>query len=86
MTRHANGGVRKQRGQWLGLWYQDGVLTAYPLMVTQGDGHIVNTAFGAGLAPAVLTVAYTTTKHAVVGLSRSGAIGRRRLPWGRRAA
>ena len=47
----------------------NGVLTAYPLMVAQGDGHIVNTASGAGLAPAVLTVAYTTTKHAVVGLS-----------------
>ncbi len=47
----------------------NGVLAAYPLMIAQGHGHIVNTASGAGLAPNVLTVAYTATKHAVVGLS-----------------
>ncbi len=47
----------------------NGVLAAYPLMIEQGHGHIVNTASAAGLAPAVLTAAYTTTKHAVVGLS-----------------
>ncbi len=47
----------------------NGVLAAYPVMIEQGHGHIVNTASGAGLAPAVLTAAYTTTKHAVVGLS-----------------
>ena len=47
----------------------NGLLAAYPLMVAQGEGHIVNTASAAGLAPAVFTVAYTATKHAVVGLS-----------------
>jgi NAD(P)-dependent dehydrogenase (short-subunit alcohol dehydrogenase family) len=47
----------------------NGVTAAYPLMVAQGHGHIVNTASLAGLAPAVLTVAYSATKHAVVGLS-----------------
>ena len=47
----------------------NGVQAAYPRMIAQGQGHIVNTASGAGLAPAPLTVAYTTTKYAVVGLS-----------------
>ncbi|MCU1354336.1 MAG: short-chain dehydrogenase/reductase [Acidimicrobiales bacterium] len=47
----------------------NGVLAAYPLMVRQGHGHIVNTASGAGLAPAALVVPYVATKHAVVGLS-----------------
>ena len=47
----------------------NGVIAAYPLMVEQGDGHIVNTASAAGLAPAVMTAAYTASKHGVVGLS-----------------
>lgn len=47
----------------------NGVLAAYPLMIDQGKGHIVNTASGAGLAPLVFTVPYAATKHAVVGLS-----------------
>ena len=38
-------------------------------MVEQGHGHIVNTASLAGLTPAPLMLPYTTTKHAVVGLS-----------------
>jgi NAD(P)-dependent dehydrogenase (short-subunit alcohol dehydrogenase family) len=46
-----------------------GVLAAYPHMVRQGDGHIVNTASAAGLAPAALTPAYSAAKHGVVGLS-----------------
>ena len=46
-----------------------GVHAAYPLMLAQGHGHIVNTASLAGLvAPAIMTP-YTATKHAVVGLS-----------------
>jgi NAD(P)-dependent dehydrogenase (short-subunit alcohol dehydrogenase family) len=49
----------------------NGVLAAYPVMLAQGAGHIVNTSSGAGLAPTVLTVAYAATKHAVVGLSTS---------------
>jgi short-subunit dehydrogenase len=40
-------------------------------MVEQGFGHIVNTASMAGLMPGPGNVAYTTTKHAVVGLSTS---------------
>jgi NAD(P)-dependent dehydrogenase (short-subunit alcohol dehydrogenase family) len=49
----------------------NGVLAAYPVMIDQGAGQIVNTASGAGLAPSVLTAAYAMTKHAVVGLSTS---------------
>jgi NAD(P)-dependent dehydrogenase (short-subunit alcohol dehydrogenase family) len=47
----------------------NGVLAAYPKMVEQGHGHIVNTASGAGLAPPPFVTAYAMTKHAVVGLS-----------------
>lgn len=46
-----------------------GVAAAYPLMVKQGFGHIVNTASLAGLIPAPLLTPYTMTKHGVVGLS-----------------
>lgn len=34
----------------------NGVLAAYPAMVRQGHGHIVNAASAAGLTPAVLIV------------------------------
>jgi NAD(P)-dependent dehydrogenase (short-subunit alcohol dehydrogenase family) len=47
----------------------NGVRAAYPQMIEQGHGHIVNTASGAGLVAVPLTVPYTTTKFAVVGLS-----------------
>jgi NAD(P)-dependent dehydrogenase (short-subunit alcohol dehydrogenase family) len=48
-----------------------GVRAAYPLMIEQGFGHIVNTASLAGLTPFPLGVPYAMTKHAVVGLSVS---------------
>lgn len=48
-----------------------GVAVAYPLMLRQGHGHIVNTASVAGLIPAPLITPYSMTKHAVVGLSVS---------------
>jgi NAD(P)-dependent dehydrogenase (short-subunit alcohol dehydrogenase family) len=48
-----------------------GILAAYPVMIGQGFGHIVNTASIAGLNPAPLQISYTATKHAVVGLSRA---------------
>ncbi len=47
------------------------VATAYPIMVQQGFGHIINTASLAGLASAPLLTPYAMTKHAVVGLSTS---------------
>lgn len=46
-----------------------GAEAAYPRMVAQGHGHIVNVASMAGLAPTPMTLAYSTTKHAVVGLT-----------------
>ena len=47
----------------------NGVLAAYPLMVAQGHGHIINTASAAGLVAPPFVVAYAATKHAVVGLT-----------------
>jgi NAD(P)-dependent dehydrogenase (short-subunit alcohol dehydrogenase family) len=46
-----------------------GVAAAYPQMIRQGGGHIVNTASMAGLTAAGLVTSYVMTKHAVVGLS-----------------
>ena len=48
-----------------------GVAAAYPLMVGQGHGHIVNTASLAGLVPSPYLVPYAAAKHGVVGLSLS---------------
>lgn len=47
----------------------NGILAAYPRMIEQGRGHIVNTASGAGLVSPPFVTAYATTKHAIVGLS-----------------
>jgi len=47
----------------------NGVVSAYPVMIRQGSGHIVNTASLAGLIPTPGATGYATTKHAVVGLS-----------------
>ena len=49
----------------------NGIQAAYPIMMKQGFGHIVNTASVAGLMPTPGIVSYATTKHAVVGLSKS---------------
>jgi NAD(P)-dependent dehydrogenase (short-subunit alcohol dehydrogenase family) len=48
-----------------------GVHAAYPVMLRQGHGHIVNTASLAGLVPGPSLAPYTAAKHAVVGLSLS---------------
>jgi|GEM_PF-1561833 NAD(P)-dependent dehydrogenase (short-subunit alcohol dehydrogenase family) len=48
-----------------------GVHAAYPVMLMQGFGHIVNTSSIAGLIPSAGEVSYAMTKHAVVGLSKS---------------
>jgi len=47
----------------------NGILAAYPQMVEQKRGHIVNTASGVGLVAPPYVTAYATTKHAIVGLS-----------------
>jgi NAD(P)-dependent dehydrogenase (short-subunit alcohol dehydrogenase family) len=48
-----------------------GILAAYPLMIEQGFGHIVNTASMAGLIATPFQGSYAATKHAVVGLSKA---------------
>lgn len=49
----------------------NGAQVAYQIMLKQGFGHIVNTASIAGLMPGPGMISYTTTKHAVVGFSKS---------------
>ncbi len=53
----------------LGVAY--GVGCFAPLLVEQGEGHIVNTASEAGLVTSAMLGAYSASKHAVVGLSES---------------
>jgi NAD(P)-dependent dehydrogenase (short-subunit alcohol dehydrogenase family) len=48
-----------------------GIQAAYPVMMEQRFGHIINTASMAGLMPSPGIVSYSATKHAVVGLSTS---------------
>lgn len=48
-----------------------GVAAAYPIMVRQHSGHIVNTASLAGLTASPWLVSYAASKFAVVGLSLS---------------
>jgi NAD(P)-dependent dehydrogenase (short-subunit alcohol dehydrogenase family) len=48
-----------------------GIHAAYPLMIAQRSGHIVNTASISGLIPWPGQTLYNTTKYAVVGLSHT---------------
>ncbi|MBU2490225.1 MAG: SDR family NAD(P)-dependent oxidoreductase [Proteobacteria bacterium] len=48
-----------------------GTHAAYPIMVGQGHGHIINTCSAAGIAPTPLMSAYSASKHAILGLSRA---------------
>jgi len=48
-----------------------GTKAAYRIMAMQGHGHIVNVASSAGVMPVPMQTVYATSKHAVVGLSRS---------------
>ncbi|MEH3142361.1 MAG: SDR family NAD(P)-dependent oxidoreductase [Mycobacterium kyogaense] len=48
-----------------------GVRAAYPRMIAQGSGHIVNTASMAGLITTSAQAGYSATKHAVVALSKT---------------
>ncbi len=49
----------------------NGIQATYRIMMRQGFGHIVNTSSMAGLMPTPGATAYSMTKHAVVGLSKS---------------
>ncbi len=78
----ANGQVnhrtRPATWQWmvgvnvLGVAY--GISTFVPLMLEQGEGHVVNTASEAGLTSSPVLGPYHATKYAVVGLSESLAL------------
>jgi len=48
-----------------------GVHYAYPVMIRQGFGHIVNTASGFGMAPGPLNSPYVASKFAIFGLSHA---------------
>jgi NADP-dependent 3-hydroxy acid dehydrogenase YdfG len=56
----------------LGVAY--GVSAFVPLMLEQGEGHVVNTASEAGLTSSPVLGPYHATKYAVVGLSESLAL------------
>jgi NAD(P)-dependent dehydrogenase (short-subunit alcohol dehydrogenase family) len=47
----------------------NGTRAAHGHMSAQGFGHIINTASFAGIFPWPTTIAYTTCKHAIVGMS-----------------
>jgi NAD(P)-dependent dehydrogenase (short-subunit alcohol dehydrogenase family) len=47
-----------------------GVHTFLPILLEQGEGHIVNTASMAGVMPSPVGPAYCATKYAVVGLTQ----------------
>ncbi len=56
------------RGVWLGLKY------VIPVMARRGGGSIVITSSTAGIRGTIGTSAYTTSKHAVIGLMRTAAL------------
>jgi NAD(P)-dependent dehydrogenase (short-subunit alcohol dehydrogenase family) len=48
-----------------------GIATFAPLLISQGTGHILNTASSGGLSPLPNRTPYTGTMHAVVGLTET---------------
>jgi NAD(P)-dependent dehydrogenase (short-subunit alcohol dehydrogenase family) len=80
--------LRTTAAQWqwvvgvnlLGVAY--GCSTFAPLMVEQGEGHIVNTASEAGLTATPMLGSYHATKYGVVGLSESLAMELENTPVG----
>jgi NAD(P)-dependent dehydrogenase (short-subunit alcohol dehydrogenase family) len=49
----------------------NGVQSVYPILIEQRSGQIINTASMAGLIPSPGEGSYTTSKHAVVGLTKA---------------
>lgn len=49
----------------------NGIQAAYPIMIKQRQGHIINTASMSGLVPSPGMASYSASKHAVVGLSKA---------------
>ena len=77
-----NAGVSGGGGMWESteedwLWTVDvnlhgvarGIRHAVPIMIEQGEGHVVNTSSMAGITAMPSTGAYTASKHAVVAMS-----------------
>jgi 3alpha(or 20beta)-hydroxysteroid dehydrogenase len=56
------------KGVWLGMRY------VAPVMRERGGGAIVNTSSIAGLHGSPNLIAYSTSKHAVIGLTRTAAL------------
>lgn len=48
-----------------------GIHYAYPVMIRQGFGHIINTASGFGMSPGPLNSPYVASKFALVGISHA---------------
>jgi short-subunit dehydrogenase len=48
-----------------------GIRSFMPLLLEQGEGHVVNTASVAGLLGTPFSAPYSAAKHAIVGISRS---------------
>ena len=57
------------KGVWLCMRHE------IPVMLEQGGGAIVNTASIAGLGGNAHVIAYTASKHAVIGMTKSAALG-----------
>ena len=67
--------VSEEDWRWIlgvNLWgVVHGVATFVPLLIEQGEGHVVNTASIAGLTSAGFLGPYNATKHAVVAISET---------------
>lgn len=48
-----------------------GVQAAYPVMIAQKSGHIVNISSLTGITPSIMVIPYSTAKYGIVGLSHS---------------
>src|SRR5215211_182189 len=57
------------KGVWLGLKH------AAPAIAARGGGAIVNTSSIAGLSGSAVAIAYSASKHAVIGMTKSAALG-----------
>jgi NAD(P)-dependent dehydrogenase (short-subunit alcohol dehydrogenase family) len=74
---HASASWNTPTAEWewvvgVNLWgVINGIRSFVPALVEADEGHVVNTASTAGLAPIPFMAPYTTTKHAIVGASEA---------------
>ncbi len=75
-----NNGASQSNGVWERCWSVNVMAHVYasraliPQMIKRGDGYLVNVASAAGLLSQIGDAAYSSTKHAAVGLAESLAI------------